>query len=644
MTQTEQEAQAWVSRRQARAITETPAPHSLIASAVQIKLPEASRDMWKTFRLRDEQWQMECWRLYDAIGALHFAASWVGSACSRVRIYVAKLDGTGDVGPEVDDDEEIQAIANGLFGGPPAKSEALRAMGIDLTIAGECFIIGRSPRASGDQADKWLIVSPGELRRQGDNLILNFGHGWTETIETGRDIVIRVWTPHPRRIAMADCPTRAALPILLEIERLTKYVFSQLDSRLASAGILPLPAGLEFPRDDGQPAGAEGLMQALTEAASASLSGSGTAAALVPIIVEMPTEAINALKDKPITFESVLSEHARELREDAYQRLAIALDMPPEILTGTGDTNHFNAWHIEEGAVKVHIEPLMTRICDALTKAYLASALKYLGKDPSKYVFWYDTSPLTVRPNRLQDTLNLYKEGLVAGSAVRAAGDYSESVDAPPDKEEQQRFVKSLMERDPTLFQVPAMREFLGIDIDTTVPAAPGVAGAEGDVNAPGPPPPPAPATVAKPEPGKAVPDQPPAPTSSTPILASMVPPPPIPVPAPSAVLVAADAVVLRALELAGGRLLTRGHRDQWQHVPRVDLHTKIKVQSSAHAETLLTRAWDLAPTLFDGLGADSGRMCEVLDNYCKTLLIRSAPHHRALLAAVLANAGVLDE
>ena len=577
--------------------------------------------------------------MYDVVGELHFAANYVGSACSRVRIYVAEVDDVGRIGEEVDSDEEIQALADTAFGGPAAKAEALRALGINLTVPGEAYIIGRAKR-SVDEEDRWFVTTASEMRRQGGVIIVDTGNG-KEEILPNKDIVIRVWTPHPRRMRQADSATRAALPVLREIEQLTKYVFSQIDSRLAGAGLLPIPSNVDFPHGDDQVGGAEGLMQALTDAASASLSGLGSAAALVPILVEMPVEAIQAMPDKPIRFESELSEKAKDLRDEALRRLSLALDMPPEVITGTGDTNHWSAWHIEESAVKIHVEPLMNRICHALTVAYLAPALKALGKDPKKYAFAFDTAPLTVRPDRLKDTLMLFEQGVVNADAVLRAGNYNPAIDAPTEEEETARFVKELMLRDPTLFQVEGIREAAGIkNVDTAVPLA--EAGGLGqELEAPGPPPPPAPAKAVDNGQTAPMPDTKPGGTGSngSGLIAAAVEY----VEPPSAVLIAADMLARQALTLAGKRLLTREHRSQWQHIEALELHTKIKVKGQEHVDKLLAGAWDQLPTAFEGLPVDTRRMREVLARYCTVMLVRSAAHHRSMLAAMLRDYGMIQ-
>lgn len=619
-------------------------PTSLVASAAQVTINRA--DAWREFKLRDEEWQRECWRFYDVIGELHFAANYVGSGCSRVRIFVAEVDELGRLGEEVEDDDEVQALADTAFGGAASKAEALRSLGVNLTVAGEAYIAAMS-RKGQDDNDKWFVVSAADLKRQGGNLIADLGDRKVE-LTPGRDMVIRMWTPHPRKSRLADCPTRAALPVLRELEQLTKFVFSQIDSRLAGAGLLPIPNNLDFPYDDGNGNvlnGAQGVMKALTDAAAASLTGQGSAAALVPIIIEMPPDAIQAMPERPIRFDSELSDKAKLLRDEALARLALSMDMPPEVITGTGDTNHWSAWHIEESTVKIHIEPLMNRICEALTEAYLKPALKVLGKDPKKYAFGFDTAPLTVRPDRLKDTLMLFEQGVVNSDAVLRAGNYNPATDAPTEEEEAARYIKELMLRDPTLFQIEGIREAAGIhNVDTAVPLAEIGPGPGGDINAPGPPPPPAPDKAVDNGQTAPMPDTKPGGTGSngSGLIAGGGPLEPQVIEPPSPVLVAANLLVEAALDKAGKRLLTREHRAAWKDVPAFELHTKIKVQGQAHCEKLLDGVWERLPAAFEGLNVDTRRMEKVLDRYCSIMLTRATAHHRSMLAAVLKDHGVL--
>lgn len=622
-------------RKNPTTVTE-PAPRSLIAAATRVNLRDSA---WRSYRLRDEQWQTEAWRFYDSIGELHYIANYLGSAMSRVRIYVAEVDDQGRMGREINDDPRIEALAEVMFGNQAAKAEIMRALGVSFTVAGEAYIIGRSARTQ-NELDRWLVVAPGELRRQGGVVVARTG---TENIrlEPGRDIVLRLWTPHPAKMELADSPTRAALQVLAELEALTKYVFSQVDSRLAGAGILPIPNNIDFPKEDGSPGGVKGLMDVLEDVAVTSLRGQGSAAALLPIMVEMPPESIEAMKEKPITFESVLSEQAIQLRTEAIKRLAMMMDVPPEILHGAAETNHWAMWYVEESAVKIHIEPMVIRICDALNQVFLRPALERMGLDPNKYAYWYDAAPLTVRPNRLQDTLNLYERGIVSKQAVLEAGAYNSAVALPTDEEEARRYLRELVLRDPTLFAYEAIREAVGVEVDF---------GGPGEIGTGPTPPPPPPAPQRKVFEDTTIPMDPP---NRTPPIPRKISPiggatqasaAPELVEEPPVVLVAADGVVRRALEVAGARLLTRAERGRWDGTPKRELHTKIRVRDDAHVQSLLAGAWDDLDEAVDGLGVSAGPMKDVLHEYCRGLLLKEIPHSRGMLAMMLQHAGMIGE
>ena len=262
----------------------------------------------------------------------------MGSALSRVRIYVAEVDKNGRVQQETEK-EKVASLADTLFGGPNEKAEAIRALGVNLTIAGDAYIIGKSVSQS-DQ-DEWFVLSCSELKRYARTGRVEYTNfmGEPETLDPDKDLIIRVWTPHPRRTLWADSPPGRPLPMLWEIERLTRYVFAQIDSRLVSAGLMPIPKEASFPdevdEDGNQLSGSEALTARLLKTGAASLKGEGTAAGVVPTFVEIPTEALGKLE--LIQFTTVLSQQALELRAEALRRLGLAMDIDPSILMGAGE-------------------------------------------------------------------------------------------------------------------------------------------------------------------------------------------------------------------------------------------------------------------------------------------------------------------
>lgn len=608
-------------RKKAEPVVEPEIGGSLIASAVRMGLSE---EAWRGYRFTDEAWQRQAWDFYDTNPQLHNAVDYIGSAASMIRIFVAEVDENGVRQGEVDDDKEVGALAETLFGGPANKAEMLRAVAESLTVAGECFIIGKAMR--GGVSDQWWTAAPGEVRKNGDTVYVNMGRAQREELNPGRDIVIRTWTPHPRRAFLADSPVRALLGLLFEMEQMQMFIRAQMNSRIANATILPVPSTLAVPKGDNQAVATDDIYQQLFEVITSNLEGKGTAAQVAPILWQMPLAELTAMSGvQPIRFDSPLSDQAIELRREQQQKLAIGMNVPVEIQLGGQEMNHWSIWWAGEEFIVKTMQPLFNRIVDALTIAYLIPALKALGKDPKRYTYWYDTAPLANSANKLADALNLYNANppIVSADTVRREGGYNES-DAPTEEEINNRFIKEVILRDPTLFAITQIREEIGIDIDTAVPGLTDV----------GPPPPPVPGRVPTDPEAGTQPNQP-AVTDGAEggeLIASAVPP-------LSTTAIAANGLVVRALEVAGKRLLTPTHRGVFGDTPAHLLHTKIRVGTAHHAETLLAGAWDQWDYYFAGTRAQRESLQPKLHSYAKGLLTNSIEHNPTLLAALLQEA-----
>lgn len=602
---------AWPRARQGVA----PRPNAVVAAATQLALDGTS---WKNWKFGDQKWQEESWRHYDICGELRFVANWIGNAISRCRLYVAELDDAGRPGDEVDD-VDLQIIAETMFGGPTGRAEAQRALGIHLSVPGEAYIVAESVADSDE--DVWYVVSTSEIKRQQDRIKVtrsNVYGGGDRELEEGKDLLIRVWTPHPRRYDYADSAVRAVLPILREIEQLTKHVFAQIDSRLAGAGLLLLPDSVDFPRGDDDPEGIAGFMKVLSRTMGTALANREDASSLVPVMATVPAEIVDKIKH--LTFETPLNNAALELRQEAIRRLALSMDVPPEVLLGQGSANHWSAWQIEESAIKIHIVPVLSRIADALTDAYLKPALEAQGVDPDEYTFWYDTGPLTQRPDRQEEASELHEKGLLSDQTMREAGNWSED-EAPKDDEVNRRFAVELIRLKPDLLSNAALVKLAGLPDDVVMepPPQPGLGG-------------PPPMEELPPPPGqdeRALPAPPaegasPAQnglTASSYRLASVV--------HDVALEVGADLVVRRALEVAGKRLLTRAARVEGKchGTPAHLLHTQLKVLDHSHAVSLLAGAFDHVDDLATRVGVKPDDLTRSLDMYCRELLLRGAAH-----------------
>lgn len=617
-------------------------PAALVAAAVPINLGDAAS--WQMFKLGDHRWQWESWRHYDICGELRFVVNWIGNAVSRCRLYAADVSDDGTVGDETSD-AQAKLIAETMFGTPAAKAQAQRLMGINMMVAGDVFIVAEGYKNTGQDntpnSDKWYVCSSSEVFRRGDDIMVrrSITHGGgTYKLDPQKDLLIRCWNPHPRRHDAADSTTRAILPVLRELEQCTKRVFAELDSRLAGAGLLLLPDSIDFPRQPDDPPGIEGLTTVLSRTMATSLQQRDNAAAIVPIMLQATVEALDKIRH--LTFDSQISEHITAMREAAVKRMAMSLDIPPEVLTGMGGTNHWSGWQIEESSIKIHIEPLLIQLADALNVGYYQPALKAAGvKNPEKKTLWFDIAALTVRPNRSDQAMQFSDKELISDKAARDNAAFTDD-DAPSDEEKLYKLVKALVLAQPAYAGDPEVQKVLNLPkIALPAPAAP-TPPEGGDMLNPGDPgydeagtepadtgnrPLPGLPSVAEAEKG-AAPGRPKGQKLSQ-LAAS----------ADSALFYAADGAVRRALELAGGRLVPGPQRAAYA-VPKHELHTR-KVPTENRVPALLAGAWVHVREQAPGLGVDSDRLEELLGGYCTELLTRGMAHDPELLRETLQRA-----
>ncbi|MFT4246501.1 MAG: hypothetical protein QM581_00505 [Pseudomonas sp.] len=220
------------------------------------------------------------------------------------------------------------------------------------------------------------------------------------------EMVIRVWNPHPEKRSRADAPVRAILPIARELRALTMYVSSQIDSRLAGAGMLILPQGIEsMHRATDVDGGIDGgdddytFAEELTEYFTVPIQDRSSAAAVVPFMATVPAELVD--KVQHITFDSALDAQTPALREEAIRRIGLGMDSDPSVLLGIATSNHWSAFAVSADEIKFGVAPIASTICHALTVGLLRPLLEADGvEDAADYQVWFDTATLDVHPDR----------------------------------------------------------------------------------------------------------------------------------------------------------------------------------------------------------------------------------------------------
>jgi hypothetical protein len=431
------------------------APQGFVASAV--RLPTISRRAAG----QPQEWQARAWNYWANVGELRFTAQWIGNVLSRARLVAAKREGRMLV-PIEGKDPAVEAM-DALYGGPQGQSQMLSALGINMTVAGEGYIINLA------KDDTWHTLATGRVTQLGPKVLqANFGVEGDPRRLTAQDLVIRLFTPTPTDPTMADSPTRAVLSSLGQIVAYDAHINAQITSRLAGNGILFMSNEVDFPagpNDDPNSTPAQRFMSMLGTAMMTPIEDPSDPSALVPIVAMVPTDALG--KNEHMKFWSDLDEAVIQMRDAAIKRFALGMDVPPEVLLGLADQNHWNAWLSEESAVKAHLEPRLGVIAHALTEQYLRLAIKGQVKNPEDYFVLADTSSIRMRPNRSTEALALYDKGELSGEALRRETGFQ-----PEDKPDDTAFKQWLLRQIATATSSPeqslaALKE-LGIDLGVT--------------------------------------------------------------------------------------------------------------------------------------------------------------------------------
>lgn len=582
----------------------TKAP-SMLAAAKRLS---GRPDITKISRSAGRGWQNEAWQFYDVVGEFRYGVDWTSAMLSRATLFVSR-DGTR----LTQDDTLASAYLAAFFGGPEVVGQMLREVAVHLTVAGECYIVGTVR----DGVERWHVVAATELSARGGNYYM-----WGKKIESDADpMILRIWRPHPRRWTEANSPARAILPILSEIDQLTKFVAAQVDSRLAGAGLLLLPSEINLPSgqiaetEDGeqvaQPtASATAFVTALTQAMTASLTDREAASSVVPIVATAPGEQIGNAQH--LTFWTDLQEQAKELRDEAIRRLGLGMDLPPEVVLGTADTNHWNAWKVDESAIKAHAEPLLALITESLTTGYLRPLLIADGMEPieaERYAIEADTSELRLRPDRSREALELHDRGAITDEALlREVG--FDPTDAPSREEFSRWLLRKIAQGQTTPELVEAAARVLGANVAT--PQQPAEEEADGHEARP------TPSLTEHPYEG------PPRRTTTGPEGASPV-------------AAASEVIVTRALERAGNRLRSRIGKPL-ADVPAREayLHAPIRPKD---CDNLLDDAFTNLPTYtICQQQVSAERLEAALDAYCRHLMVTRTPYSAATLQTFLSD------
>jgi len=389
-------------------------------------------------------WQNRALYYVDAIGELHYASNFYARMLQRLRIFPGIREDDDNVTPitegtPVDLLNRIQDPGGGRTG-------ILGMYGRLMFTTGEGYLFGRG---IGQGREKWSFVWREELRFDDYGKVthvlapqvpyeeFDLSEARYEEIPDGSAVAYRFWNPHPRFSMWPDSPMRAVLEEAEELLILSRSVHATATSRLARAPLLCIPeeiapappatVGDEDPLNDP-------FLRDCTQHLERAIEDPGSAGALAPYVLYAHSEWID--KIKPITLHNPETDYLeRDLRLECIRRMARGLDLPPEVIEGMSDANHWAAWWISDDMWRSHGAPVAEQFCDDMSEAYLRPALEEAGyEDWENVVVGYDASAVVVNPDRSKDADQAWDRGAISNKAYRNAKNFVED-DAPSTEE-----------------------------------------------------------------------------------------------------------------------------------------------------------------------------------------------------------------
>lgn len=403
---------------------------------------------------RDDSWQKEAWATFHDLGEVRFCARYVGNMLARCQFYVGTRESPGSpLVPIPDDATGDDAIMRDqlerIKGRDGTFASLVRMFGIQQFVSGESYLVAEE----GLEGERWEILSTSEMRRiekktpSGGKVVDDpyqaTGPQFEKVSPDGTvieispsSVVLRLYQRDPEFRQRADSPLRPVLD-LCEALRVAQLMQTAGDrSRLASSGVWLIPTGANLPKTEQnnlngplkQPARLE-LLDQIMEAVNAVMANPGSPQAIIPVMVEVDDKFIQSMHLGPVRFDREVDKTISLRIDHLIRRLAQALDIPPEVLLGLGDLNHWSAWQVAEATIGAHIMPMGENFCEDLVFGFLRPSADLLKiQDLDKYGIGCDPTVLIVAPDKADHAFKLYDRFELSAEYLLEATGFDESM------------------------------------------------------------------------------------------------------------------------------------------------------------------------------------------------------------------------
>ena len=427
---------------------------------------------------------------YSTEGACWYPAQFYSRAMKRIRYFPALMNDEGE--PEEVENGSLRDLFDEIHD-PGGTSMAQLASNYGRLS----FLIGDGRLMMSEQEGEIVseYLSPLELkplratdpqeyeRNNGIEKIKLVEAGENEEIRGDRVRVWRLYRRHPQYSGWSDAPVLSQLENYALLQRLTLAAGATSWSRAATRDMFYLPDEVSLYGQDADPNDPgvdedpmeDSAMREWIESFTSPISDPGDVSAAAPILARGPA-VFETPNGQVVPFAQLIARIPIGAANPYYEidawpkvieQIALGLDMPAEMVTGTGKVNHWGGWLLDEQGFRQHVAPVVEDFCEDIGSAYLRPAAKAAGLDWENVVVWYDPVAAVAHPDEGPTAMEAWKVGLVSREYGRNAIGATED-DAP--SEEDEALLLELLGRRP-------------MNADQTGETAPQDGGTGGDAN-----------------------------------------------------------------------------------------------------------------------------------------------------------------
>lgn len=380
---------------------------------------------------------MQAWKWYDKIGEVHYALARAARIAGYSHLHAEHLEPNGEW-IRVDDGSPAADIVAGIYS-PFGGLRGLISTYFTLSKVPSDMLLIRY--RDDDGYDGYHFISPDSVdsssldqlspeRQELKWVSARYGADQTNKMirrVDPKDVLGRVWVPHPR---FPDEPDSALGALLTECEVLwamTQNLKAKLVSRFAAAGILFVPdkmQNLQVQGVDGVQMAANGL-EYLIKAMMTNLENWEDAEALLPILMSGPGEVGEQIKH--IIFDREVWKTDIEIRRELIDRIFTGLDINTQATKGVGEQTHWNAWAVSDDELRLVAKPDLQNCCWAMTRLILQDQLMAetaaggFGMNAVEAANWrigFDMTEATSKTNQQEDGRQMNDRGWLQGDRL----------------------------------------------------------------------------------------------------------------------------------------------------------------------------------------------------------------------------------